>query len=224
MSTTNGGLTAKQARFTEEYLVDLNATQAAKRAGYSEKTAGSQGQRLLKNVEVAAAIAEAMSERSKRKPGRPSSYSEALATEICGRMADGESLRKICANEVMPDKRTVLRWLADDSKAEFRTQYAHARQMMADSLFDDAIAIADDSSEDWITTEDGKRVLDHEHVQRSRLRVDTRKWAAAKIAPKKYGERVQQDFGVQDTLADLMKEIDGRTVGLPNKGPHHQGR
>ncbi len=59
-------LTAKQQRFKEEFLVDLNATQAAIRAGYSEKTAYSQGQRLLKNVEVQAAIRQAMQERSER--------------------------------------------------------------------------------------------------------------------------------------------------------------
>jgi phage terminase small subunit len=59
-------LTHKQARFVEEYLVDLNATQAAIRCGYSPKTAYSQGQRLLKDVEVATAVAEGMAERSKR--------------------------------------------------------------------------------------------------------------------------------------------------------------
>lgn len=51
-------LTAKQKRFTDEYLVDANATQAAIRAGYSEKTAYSQGQRLLKKVEVQTYIEE----------------------------------------------------------------------------------------------------------------------------------------------------------------------
>jgi phage terminase small subunit len=56
----------KRARFVEEYIVDLNATQAAIRAGYSEKTAYSQGQRLLKDVEIAAAIAEAQKQRSER--------------------------------------------------------------------------------------------------------------------------------------------------------------
>lgn len=49
-------LTEKQKRFVAEYLVDLNATAAAKRAGYSEKTAKSQGQRLLTNVDIQAAI------------------------------------------------------------------------------------------------------------------------------------------------------------------------
>ena len=59
-------LSPKQERFAREYLVDLNATQAAIRAGYSPKTAYSMGQRLLKNVEVQKAVQSAMDERSKR--------------------------------------------------------------------------------------------------------------------------------------------------------------
>ena len=59
-------LTPKQARFVEEYLLDLNATQSAIRAGYSQKTASSQGERLLRNVEIAAAIRQAQSERGQR--------------------------------------------------------------------------------------------------------------------------------------------------------------
>ena len=59
-------LTEKQQRFVEEYLIDLNATQAAIRAGYSAKTADQQGSRLLANVKVQQAIAERMAERSKR--------------------------------------------------------------------------------------------------------------------------------------------------------------
>ena len=111
-----------------------------------------------------------------RKRGRPSSYTDALAVKICRRIAEGESLRKVCLDSDMPDKMTVLRWLANfEEKAEFRAQYARAREMQADALFDEALEIADDASGDWTTTEDGKKVLDHEHVQRSRLRVDTRK-------------------------------------------------
>ncbi len=59
-------LTPRQARFVEEYLLDLNATAAAKRAGYSERTAYAQGQRLLKQVEIAAAIKKAQDARSER--------------------------------------------------------------------------------------------------------------------------------------------------------------
>ena len=64
--TESSKLTAKQQRFVDEYLTDLNATAAAIRAGYSEKTANQQGPRLLVNVGVAAAIAKAMEERSER--------------------------------------------------------------------------------------------------------------------------------------------------------------
>lgn len=59
-------LTPKQKRFVDEYLVDLNATQAAIRAGYSKKTARSSGQRMLTNVDIADAIASAKKERSER--------------------------------------------------------------------------------------------------------------------------------------------------------------
>lgn len=59
-------LTPKQARFVEEYLIDLNATQAAIRAGYSAKTAEQGGAQLLRNIKVAAAIKEAQDARSKR--------------------------------------------------------------------------------------------------------------------------------------------------------------
>ncbi len=91
----------------------------------------------------------------------------------------------------MPDKATVLRWLGDDKRANFRDQYVRAREMQADALFDEALAIADDGSGDWTVDKDGKKALDHEHVQRSRLRVDTRKWAAGKLAPKRYGDKLQ---------------------------------
>lgn len=59
-------MTRKQDRFVKEYLIDLNATQAAIRAGYSPKTANEQGARLLANVSVQEAIAKAMADRSKR--------------------------------------------------------------------------------------------------------------------------------------------------------------
>lgn len=59
-------LSEKQKRFVQEYLVDLNATAAAKRAGYSAKTACEQGARLLANVKVQAEIQKAMEKRSAR--------------------------------------------------------------------------------------------------------------------------------------------------------------
>ncbi len=128
---------------------------------------------------------------AKRKPGRPTRYTEAIAVKICRRLAEGESLRKICKDTAMPAISTVMGWLFDGKHADFSEQYARARDLQADKLFDEALEIADESSDDWIRTEDGKKILDHEHVQRSRLRVDTRKWAAGKLAPKRYGEKLQ---------------------------------
>ncbi len=127
----------------------------------------------------------------KAKKGRPSLYTEALAAKLCLRLAEGETLRSICRDDAMPGKTTVLRWLSDKKNADFRDQYAHARELQADALFDEALEIADDASGDWSTDKDGKKTLDHEHVQRSRLRVDTRKWAAGKMAPKRYGDKMQ---------------------------------
>lgn len=66
MSKNARKLTARQSAFVAAYIISLNATQAAKDAGYSERTAKSQGQRLLTNVDVAEAIEAAMKERSKR--------------------------------------------------------------------------------------------------------------------------------------------------------------
>ena len=128
---------------------------------------------------------------AKRKPGRPTRYTEAIAVKICRRLAEGESLRKISKDTSMPAISTVMGWLFDGKHADFSEQYARARDLQADKLFDEALEIADETSDDWITTEDEKKVLDHEHVQRSRLRVDTRKWAAGKLAPKRYGDKLQ---------------------------------
>lgn len=120
--------------------------------------------------------------------GRPSLYSDELADDICKEIADGKSLRSICAKNGMPDKSTVFRWLADNEF--FRDQYARAREEQADHYADEIIEIADDSSRDIVIGDDGKEIINHEHIARARLRVDARKWKASKLAPKKYGDKV----------------------------------
>ena len=144
----------------------------------------------------------------KRKTGRPSLYTEALAAEICWRLAEGETLRSVCRDKAMPEKATILRWLADKKKADFREQYVYAREMQADALFDEALEIADDASGDWSTDKDGKKVLDHENIQRSRLRVDTRKWAAGKMAPKKYGDKLDLGGSIGLRWEDALKDLE----------------
>ena len=142
------------------------------------------------------------------KTGRPSLYTESLAAEICRRLAEGETLRSVCRDKAMPDKATILRWLADKKKADFREQYVYAREMQADALFDEALEIADDASGDWTEDKDGKKVVDHENIQRSRLRVDTRKWAAGKMAPKKYGDKLDLGGSIGLRWEDALKDLE----------------
>lgn len=132
---------------------------------------------------------------------RPSSYTEVLAEEIAARIAEGEILTAICRGEGMPHVRTVLRWL--DKHDGFRGLYDRAREVRADIWGDELIEISDDTSKDWVdkSKPDGstERVLDHEHVTRSKLRVDARKWLMSKAAPRKYGDKLDLNHsGVVD--------------------------
>ena len=122
--------------------------------------------------------------------GRPSTYTVAIADAICERLADGESLRSICADEDMPCRSAVFRWLSE--RPEFADQYARAREEQAETLADEIVAISDET--EVTVKHDGEEVrlaLDATAVARGRLRIDARKWVASKLKPKKYGERIQ---------------------------------
>jgi hypothetical protein len=108
------------------------------------------------------------------KRGRPPAYTPALAAEICERMAMGESLRSICRSEGMPAEVTVRSWAIEDREG-FSSQYARASQIRMDCLADEILEIADNESGD---------------PARDRLRLDTRKWLMSKIAPKRFGDKL----------------------------------
>ena len=118
--------------------------------------------------------------------GRPSDYTDELAGLICAKLAQGVPLVRMCREEGMPSVVTVYAWLA--KHRPFLNMYAQARADQADTLADEIIDIADDSARDTITTEDGREIPNTEWINRSRLRVDARKWVAAKLKPKKYGD------------------------------------
>lgn len=123
--------------------------------------------------------------------GRPSEFSQETADIICGRLAEGESLRRICKDEDMPASSTVFKWLA--AHREFSEQYTRAREAQADAMADEILEIADEGRNDTYMGEDGVERTDHDVIARSRLRVDARKWLASKMAPKKYGDKVTQE-------------------------------
>ena len=125
---------------------------------------------------------------------RPTIFDAEISATILDRIADGESLRKICCDDAMPGQTTVYRWLREND--EFRQHYAHARDLQADTLFDETLDIADDASNDWMErhAEDNVGWKENgEAIRRSQLRIDTRKWIAGQLRPKVYGPRVQQD-------------------------------
>jgi hypothetical protein len=125
--------------------------------------------------------------------GRPTDYCQETAAILCTKLVEGKSLRSICLDPDMPSISTVFLWLG--KHAEFMKQYDMARDSQADTLADEMLDIADDGSNDWMERSQqrgGGYELNGEHVQRSRLRLDTRKWIASKLKPKRYGEKIEQ--------------------------------
>ena len=146
---------------------------------------------------------------------RPDSYNPEIAEGICERLVNGESLRAICLRNDMPSKGTVYRWLA--KYPDFAAQYATARELQADFIFDEIIDIADDSD---IDPEAG--TVDREAVQRKRLRLDARKWVLAKMRPQKYGERTAADKNT-DKKAIKVPELK-LTIAVPKNKERTDGR
>ena len=126
-----------------------------------------------------------------KKAGRPSEFSQEIVTAICERMAEGETLRKICSDPEMPSRNTVLRWVKNDDG--FKKQYETARQACMDWYADEIVNIAWDTSSDTIQGKDGQPLCNHEWIARSRLKVDSLKFLMAKLHPTRYGDKLQSD-------------------------------
>jgi hypothetical protein len=109
--------------------------------------------------------------------GRPSLLTPELIDSICDELTIGKSMRQICEEEGFPDRRTVLRWLAENQ--DFASRCARAREMQAD-LMDDKILEAAES-------------CDEENYQSTKVKISAYQWRASKLAPKKYGERIQAE-------------------------------
>ena len=143
---------------------------------------------------------------------RPSEFNQETADLICELLTEGRSLRSICERDDFPACSTVCRWLSQNEG--FRKQYAYAREIQADALFDETLDIADDGRNDWMTIKRGKtevEVPNQEVISRSKLRVDTRKWYAGKLNPKKYGDKVEATVQAGDTLLDVISAIRSRS-------------
>lgn len=115
---------------------------------------------------------------------------------ICAEIADCVPLRTIAANHCVSFA-TLATWC---SRPENIEQYARARESQADKMAEDILQIADDGANDTYKDKDGKVCTDQDVIARSRLRVDARKWLASKMAPKKYGEKLDVDSKISGAL------------------------
>jgi hypothetical protein len=129
---------------------------------------------------------------SRRAPGRPSSFSPALADDLCDAIANGTPLHRWCAEtgpngQKRPSTSSVLRWLSAEGAEYdgFRRQYARAREMLADRLADECVEIAD-------------QAFDSDTASAARVKTAARQWYAAKLKPKVYGDNVNVGVGGSD--------------------------
>lgn len=173
---------------------------------------------VRKKGEQVEAVAEASSVL-----GRPSKYTPELARKICVELAQGAFLRQICRREDFPSEATVRGWVVDDRDG-FSAQYARARAMGLHSMAEETVEIADDGLNDTYKKEDGSDAVNTDVVQRSKLRVDTRRWLLSKMLPKEFGDKITQEHTGADggpirtesnvTTQDLAKLTDDELAKL----------
>ena len=157
--------------------------------------------------------------KPKRPIGAPRmEFDQAVADHICERFAtEPVSLKTIVTQgkeqfQTFPSVTTVYRWLEENEP--FAKDYARAKESQGDLLAEDTIEIADDAKNDWeerkhFAGADESPQVNGEAIARAKLRIDTRKWMAAHLRPKKYGEKLDlnQTVAVAPDLASLMERV-----------------
>lgn len=131
--------------------------------------------------------------------GRPELYTEDIGAFVCKELMRGKTLTRIVRDYSVPSLCTIYTWLNPlhpGYKEGFAKSYRMAREVQAEVLADQMLDIADDGMNDTYERRNPKtgkmeKVVDYDHIKRSALRVDTRKWEAAHMLPTKYSDRVQ---------------------------------
>lgn len=125
--------------------------------------------------------------------GRPSIYSQELADKICEQLAEGKSLRTVCKSENMPSLSSVFSWFR--TKPEFLQQYTRAKEESADAYVEEMQDLADEAA------------LDKDAINKARLQIDTRKWVASKLKPKRYGDKLDMTTNGKDLPTPLLNVL-----------------
>ena len=134
--------------------------------------------------------------------GRPSKFTTELFDEICERISKGETLASICRDKGIGAS-TVYDWMAEDKTLAGR--FARAREKGFDAIAEQCLDIADDSRSDFVVNGKGDEVFNAEHVQRSKLRVETRLKLLAKWDPKRYGDKLEVGGKLGLSLEQLVQ-------------------
>ena len=171
-------------------------------------------QEAAKAIGKAKVAAKATKASTPAKTGRPTKYNQDTANLICMMLSEGMSLRQILKADTvgkLPAQSTVYEWLIRHPL--FQEQYARAREEQADTNADEILEIADEHPPEY-TDEKGRTSLDVTYIQWQKNRIEARKWTAAKLRPKKYGDRVAVEgveggaaIKTEDATADKFLEI-----------------
>ena len=116
---------------------------------------------------------------------------EAILHGIFIKISNGSSARQaIIESEI--SNAAFFEWLQKDTSKQYAESYARACEIRAEKLTDEILQIADEANADIIGVDEktGKPIVNGEAINRSRLKVDARKWLAGKLAPKKYGDKI----------------------------------
>jgi hypothetical protein len=140
--------------------------------------------------------------------GRPTIYTRELAEEICCKIATtSKGVRKLSLeNNHWPAPSTIFKWRLENN--EFSDLYIKAKQNQVEVFIDEILEISDEVSNDQIENDNGKIVANNEYINRSRLRVDTRKWLSAKLCPRLYGEKMFNETQLNIKQEDALKELE----------------
>jgi hypothetical protein len=153
---------------------------------------------------------------ARRKQVAGIQYTRDLADYILQELANGRTLKSICSEPLMPTMAAVVLWANHDYDG-FHDRYMRACDCRAEVWIDEIMTIADDATNDFATDDEGKTVFQAEHVQRSKLRIDTRKWFASKLLHKRYGDSSLLKIG--DANGDNLGPITINVVGVSVKVP-----
>lgn len=145
----------------------------------------------------------------------PVTYTPELAAEILEKLSEGQSLRTACKPDHLPAVSTWFLWMR--AHVGLSEQYTQAKQEAADAFTEDILDIADDGTNDWMADnyDKGKTpgyALNGENIQRSKLRIETRRWLASKLKPKKYGDKLDLTSGGEKLPTPILGGQSQQTI------------